>query len=119
MSEIKSYIVAVSKEKDLVNGLTAMKDIIYYKQKLQLYNEYKKLSDLKMKIFGIKTDCIFYEGSDKSIQSNFNLKKSLIVLIKYTFDDGKYDLISVSHCCNNLTGTIKKLQFVFNLNIFS
>jgi len=104
-SEIKSYIVAVSKEKELVNGLTAMKDIIYYKQKLQLYNEYKQLTNLNMKILGIKTDCIFYDGSDKAIQNNFNLKDEIggfkIETGKYMVDKKIQMTINDLHEINN------------------
>ena len=85
--DAKCYVVSVSKEKELVNGLNAMKDIIYCKQKLKLYNQYKILSNLKIKVIGIKTDCIFYEGDDNVIYKNFNMKDDIG---GFRIETGKY-----------------------------
>jgi hypothetical protein len=85
--DTKCYVVSVSKEKQLVNGLNAMKDIIYCKQKLKLYKQYKKLSNLKIKIIGIKTDCLFYEGDDSVIEKHLNMRDEIG---GFRIETGKY-----------------------------
>ena len=42
---------------------------------------------LNLKVLGVKTDCVFYEGSDNIVISNFNLKNEIGC---YKIEVGKY-----------------------------
>ena len=61
------YMVNVSKTKRIKNGFKPIKDIIYCLQKMNLYNNYKKLTELNIRVYGIKTDCLFVDGNEDKI----------------------------------------------------
>jgi len=112
VSDVKCYVVAVSKDKELVDGLTAMKDIIYCQQKLKLYKQYNLLTELNVKVLGIKTDCIFYEGSDKLVEANFNMKD---VIGGFRIETGKY-MIDKKIVVNN--NELVKIDTSINVKTF-
>ena len=86
-SETQFYLLNVEKEERLINGFTSIKDIIYCMQKVKILQMYNKLVSLKLKIVGIKTDCIFYEGKNEIIQQNFDLTNSIG---NFKIETGKY-----------------------------
>ena len=86
-SHTEFYMVNVKKEKQLTNGFCPIKDIIYCKQKLNIYNLYNKMISLNMKVLGVKTDCVFYSGSDAIITKNFNMTNEIGC---YKIEVGKY-----------------------------
>jgi hypothetical protein len=63
----KIYIVNVESKQRLSTGLSPVKDIIYLQQRLCMYNLYNKMKKKGFKIYGIKTDCLYYEGDDKEL----------------------------------------------------
>ena len=86
-SETKFYLLNVNQEQKLINGFTPIKDIIYCMQKLKLLNMYDKLTTLNIKVIGIKTDCIFFNGSNDIIKNNFDLSNKIG---NYKIENGKY-----------------------------
>ena len=48
---------------------------------------YNKMVSLKLKVVGIKTDCIFYEGKNEIIEQNFDLSNSIG---NFKIETGKY-----------------------------
>jgi len=73
--------VNVQKKKRLTNGFKPMKDIIYQKQALKLFHMYKKMTSLKMKVYGIKTDCLLYDPKEVNIdklKKNFTYQTGVI-----------------------------------------
>ena len=86
-STTEFYMVNVKKEKQLTNGFCPIKDIIYCKQKLNIFNTYNKMISSNLKVLGVKTDCIFYAGSDAIIKKNFNLNNEIGC---YKIETGKY-----------------------------
>lgn len=89
-NETLLYLVNINNTKTLSNGLCPIKDIIYCMQKIKLFKNYNKLVSLKLKVMGIKTDCIFYQGDDKIVMNNFDLTdeigKHKIEVNKYLVD---------------------------------
>jgi hypothetical protein len=81
------YLVNVKEEKRLVNGLSPIKDMIYLSQRLKMYNLYKKMISNGLVVLGCKTDCLFYQGSDKIIKSKFKLSKRIG---EYKIEEAKY-----------------------------
>jgi hypothetical protein len=86
-SEVQFYLLNVEKEERLINGFTPIKDIIYCLQKLKILQMYKTLIHLKIKVIGIKTDCVFFEGNHNLIKQNFDLSNNIG---NYRIDTGKY-----------------------------
>jgi hypothetical protein len=77
----------VEKQERLINGFTPIKDIIYCMQKLKILQMHNKMISLKLKVVGIKTDCVFYEGKNEIIQQNFDLTNSIG---NFKIETGKY-----------------------------
>ncbi|MFO0415533.1 MAG: hypothetical protein ACK50E_07745 [Bacteroidota bacterium] len=73
----KLYLVKVSEKKDLVNGFLPIKEMVYLNQRLKLLSEYDKLNNLGLKVRGIKTDCIYFEGDYKIVKSNFPMSNNI------------------------------------------
>jgi hypothetical protein len=74
------WIVNLHKEKKLSNGFNHIKDIIYLKQALKMYNKYKQLIQLNIKVVGIKTDALLYEdynNATKRIRENFDMENKV------------------------------------------
>ena len=71
------YIVNIKQEKRLVNGLSPIKDIIYLKQRIDLFDVCKTLARNKIPIYGVKTDCVYYSGDDETIQNLFPITSEL------------------------------------------
>ena len=57
----KMYLVKVSESKDMTEGLKQIKQMIYQDQKLKMYKLYKKLTEAKIKVYGIRTDCLYID----------------------------------------------------------
>ena len=81
------YLVNVHEEKQLVNGLSPIKDMIYLNQRLKMYNLYKRMTKLNFQVVGCKTDGFFYKGSSLIIKANFPLTKKIG---DYRIEEGKY-----------------------------
>lgn len=75
--ETHYYLVNVHEEKELVNGLCPIKDMIYQNQRLKMYNLYKKLNALKIEVLGCKTDCFYYIGSRSTIEKRFPITNKI------------------------------------------
>ena len=88
-SEVKFYLLNVDKEERLINGFTPIKDIIYCMQKIKIMEMYNKLIRLKLKVVGIKTDCVFYEGNNDIVEDNFDLSNKVG---NYKIEYGKYTM---------------------------
>jgi hypothetical protein len=76
MSEMNNLL----KEKKLTNGLNHIKDIIYLKQSLKMYKKYKELSELNIKVVGIKTDALLYidnDGASDKLLKNYNMENKI------------------------------------------
>lgn len=86
-SETNCYIVNVHEEKRLVNGLSAIKDMIYLNQRQKMCNLHKKMTELGLKVVGCKTDCLYYIGSDMIVKKNFKLTKTIG---DYKIEESKY-----------------------------
>ncbi len=72
------YVVQVEEKKRLINGFITINDMIYINQRMKLLKQYKKMQKLNIKMVGIKTDCLLYEGNnDDIIKQNFKLTKSI------------------------------------------
>jgi len=56
-------------------------------QKLKILETYNKLIKLKLKVVGIKTDCIFYQGKNEIIRDNFDLSNKIG---NFKIETGKY-----------------------------
>lgn len=74
--DIKFYAVNVSKSRELVNGFSPMKDIIYNLQKIKTYRAYMKLTEHNIKVYGIKTDCLLIK-SKKNIKNIFEINSKM------------------------------------------
>jgi hypothetical protein len=78
--ESQFWIVNLLKEKKLTNGLNHIKDIIYLKQSLKMYNKYRELSKLNIKVVGIKTDALLYIDNDGALDKllkNYNMENKI------------------------------------------
>jgi len=74
----KIICVCVSLEKSLVNGFSPIKDIIYSKMRIKLYEAYIKMKSLKVELLGIKTDSLFFDRKYISVmQKNFNIENKI------------------------------------------
>ena len=62
------HILCVSKEENLTNGFLPIKELIYEIRDLKNYNTYKKLTDAKIKVYGIKTDSMMIADTPKNIK---------------------------------------------------
>ena len=81
IDKIHGYLVNVDQKKEQCQGFKPMKDIIYLRQKLEMYNLYNKLQSLKVPVFGMRTDCFYIDSNHvKTIKNNkqlFNLGKEI------------------------------------------
>lgn len=81
IDEIHGYLVSVDQKKEQSQGFKPMKDIIYLRQKLEMYKLYKLLLKYKIPVFGVRTDCFYIdENHIKTIKNNakiFNLGKQI------------------------------------------
>ena len=103
-SEIQFYLLNVEKQERLINGFTPIKDIIYCMQKIKILQIYNKMVSLKLKVVGIKTDCVFYEGKNEIIQQNFDLTNSIG---NFKIETGKYMMDSKLFITDN-----KLIEFI-------
>ena len=74
------WIVNLHKEKKLTNGLNHIKDIIYLKQSLKMYNKYKELRQLNIKVVGIKTDALLYIDNNQAsniLKAKYNMENKI------------------------------------------
>ena len=81
--------VNVQKKKRLTNGFKPMKDIIYQKQALKLFHMYTKMTSLKIKVYGVKTDCLLYDPKEVNIdklKKNFTYQTGVIGAYKKETD---------------------------------
>ena len=67
----KLYIVNVYKKERLINGFQPIKDIIYLKHSLKMYNTYNKLKELNIEVRAIKTDCLLVNRTHFNDLNNF------------------------------------------------
>jgi hypothetical protein len=74
--KVKFYCVNVEISCDLVNGFTAIKDMIYNLQKIKMYNLYLKLKSFHVQVFGVKTDCFLIEDVD-TVKRCFPINKEI------------------------------------------
>ena len=81
------YIVIIHDKKRLVNGFTPIKDMIYLNQRVKLLAQYDSLITLGLKVRGVKTDCIFYEGSTAIVKKNFPITNKIG---DYKIEENKY-----------------------------
>ena len=81
------YLLNVEKQERLINGFTPVKDIIYCMQKVKILQIFNKMVSLKLKVVGVKTDCIFYEGKNEIIKQHFDLSNNIG---NYKIETGKY-----------------------------
>lgn len=86
-SETQFYLLNVEKQERLINGFTPIKDIIYCIQKVKILQIYNKMISLKLKVVGIKTDCVFYEGKNEIIKQHFDLSNAVG---NFKIETGKY-----------------------------
>ena len=63
------HILCASKEENLINGFLPIKELIYEIRDLKNYNTYKKLTDVKIKVFGIKTDSLMIADTPKNVKT--------------------------------------------------
>ena len=59
----------MSKEENVTNGFLPIKELIYDIRDLKNYNTYKKLTDAKIKVFGIKTDSLMIADTPKNVKT--------------------------------------------------
>ena len=71
------FVVKVSARENLINGFLSIKEMVYLNQRLKLLDEYDKLNLLGLKVMGIKTDCIFFQGDLKLVKSNFPMTNEI------------------------------------------
>ena len=57
------------KEENLTNGFLPIKELIYEIRDLNNYNTYKKLTDAKIKVYGIKTDSLMIADTPKNVKT--------------------------------------------------
>ena len=62
------HILCVSKEENLTYGFLPIKELIYDIRDLKNYKTYKKLTDAKIKVFGIKTDSLMIADTPKNVK---------------------------------------------------
>ena len=67
------FILNIGREEQLINGFQPIKDIIYCRQKLKMYQLYNKLVELNINIIGTKTDCIYFYKSDVKLDKHFKI----------------------------------------------
>ena len=63
------HILCVSKEENLINGFLPIKELIYDIRDLKNYKTYNKLTDAKIKVFGIKTDSMMIADTPKNVKA--------------------------------------------------
>jgi hypothetical protein len=73
------YLVKLSKEQELCDGLKPIKHMIYYNQRIKMLNQYKKMTELKLIVKGIRCDCIYYDNNcdENVIRKNFKLSNQI------------------------------------------
>lgn len=82
------HLAKIEKSERLINGFTPIKDMIYYIQRMKLFELYNKLDELGVKVFGCKTDCLFYHPENSHIiEANFPLEER--TLNKYKIETNK------------------------------
>ena len=99
------YVVQIDERKTLVNGFMPINDMIYINQRMKLLKLYQKMQKLNIKMVGIKTDCILYEGNnDDIIKQNFKV----IEKVESKEDIGKYKIDHRKYTVN------KPIQIISN-----
>jgi hypothetical protein len=81
------YLVKIQDSKKLINGFTPIKDMIYLNQKIKLLKQYDELVKLGYDIKGIKTDCIFFQGSLNKLGDNIKLSNEIG---EFKIEENKY-----------------------------
>ena len=86
------HILSVSKEGNLTNGFLPIKELIYDICDLKNYNTFKKLTEAKTKVYGIKTDSVMIADTPKNVRivkdifdlsdkiGNFKIEKNKFLL---------------------------------------
>ena len=104
------YAVEIVENKALINGFMPINDMIYINQRLKLLKQYQKMKKLNIKMVGIKTDCILYEGHhDDIIKQNFKLTKRIG---DYKIEKHKYVVNKHIHIFLNELVNIQKYDVV-------
>ena len=75
------YVLCHKTKMNLTEGFTAIKDTIYSIQRFKIWQLYTKLTKIGIAPIGVKTDCILFNESQKSL-----LKKAKEANIDITFD---------------------------------
>ena len=67
--KLHGYLVNVSSQQELCQGLAPIKDNIYLLQRLKMYKLYEKMKASNIEVYGFKTDCIYNNGGVKKLQT--------------------------------------------------
>lgn len=67
--KLHGYLVNVSSEQELCQGLAPIKDNIYLMQRLKMFKLYEKMKANKIEVYGFKTDCIYNNAGQRKLQS--------------------------------------------------
>jgi hypothetical protein len=76
-SKTYGYMVNIHEQKQLIQGLCPIKDIIYLRQKVKMYHLYNKLIKLGVDVLGVRTDCFLFTTGEKKIKKTFKLTKEI------------------------------------------
>ena len=129
------HILSCCKEENLTNGFLPIKELIYDIRDLKNYNTFKKLTEARIKVFGIKTDSLMIADTPKNVGivkdifdlsdkiGNFKIEKSKFLLnseIKCNDNElPKIKRINVrEHTINNEYDNQELLGMMINKNIF-
>ena len=80
------YALHISESNKLINGFLPINELMSEIRSLKNYETYKKITDNKIKVNGIKTDSLLFENNKqiiKQIKNIFNLSDK-IIFIKIT-----------------------------------
>ena len=73
------YLLVINFDKELINGFTPIKDLVYDIRSLKNYNTYMKLKNNGITPIGIHTDSILFKNEYSNKASKlFNVKKNII-----------------------------------------
>ena len=95
------HILSVSKEENLTNGFLPIKELIYDIRDLKNYNTFKKLTEAKTKVYGIKTDSVMIADTPKNVRIVKDIFDLSDKIGNFKIEKNKFLLNSEIKCSDN------------------
>ena len=104
------HILCISKEENLINGFLPIKELIYEIRDLKNFDAYKRLTDAKIQVYGIKTDSIMIADTPKNIKTVRGLFDLSDKIGNYKIERNKFLINSEIKCNTNELPNIDEIN---------